>query len=60
MLQNLNMLKGERMKEWEIRIKEKDKWVSIGVFNKMQAHETVKEYMKTDYSVLMIPIQRRK
>ena len=47
------------MKEWEIRIKEKDKWVSIGVFNKMQAHETVKEYMKTDYSVLMMPIHRR-
>lgn len=47
------------MKEWEIRIKEKDKWVSIGVFNKMQAYETVKEYMKTDYSVLMMPIHRR-
>lgn len=47
------------MKEWEIRVKENDKWVSIGVFNKMQAHETILEYMKTNFSVLMIPIQRR-
>lgn len=48
------------MKEWEIRIQEKDKWISLGVFNKMQAQETIKEYMKTNYSVMLVPIVKER
>lgn len=51
---------GVFMKEWEIRVKEKDKWVSIGVFNKMQTQETLLEYMKTKFSIMLVPIKKEK
>ena len=46
------------MKEWKIKIKNCDKWVELGIFNKMQTIETIKEYLKTNYELAIIPIKR--
>lgn len=48
------------MKEWKIKIKNGENWVELGVFNKMQTMETVKEYLKTDYELVIMPIKRSK
>jgi hypothetical protein len=47
------------MKEWKIKIKKNEKWVELGVFNKMQTQETLKEYLKTDYEIYIIPIKKK-
>ena len=48
------------MKEWKIKFKDGEKWIELGVFNKMQTMETIKEYMKTDYEVTIVPIRKEK
>lgn len=46
------------MKEWLILVKKEDKTTVLGQFNKMQTMETIKEYMKTDYEVTIVPIKK--
>lgn len=48
------------MKEWKIKINKGDKWIELGVFNKMQTTETIKEYMKTDYEITIVPVKKEK
>lgn len=47
------------MKEWLVLVKKGEKATVLGQFNKMQTIETIKEYMKTDYEVTIVPIKRR-
>lgn len=47
------------MKEWKIKIKDRERWVELGVFNKMQTMETIKEYLKTDYELAIVPVKRK-
>lgn len=48
------------MKEWKIKFKDGEKWIELGVFNKMQTIETIKEYLKTNYELAIVPIKREK
>lgn len=46
------------MKEWVVIVKKGEKATVLGQLNKMQTTETVKEYMKTDYEITIIPINK--
>lgn len=48
------------MKKWEIFVKiGENNWKSIGIFNKMQTFETIKEYLTADYEVKIVPITKK-
>ena len=47
------------MREWKIKFKDGEKWIELGVFNKMQTIETIKEYLKTNYELEIVPIKRK-
>ncbi|MBR4003854.1 MAG: hypothetical protein IKI95_07405 [Clostridia bacterium] len=46
------------MKEWIVIVKKGEKATVLGQLNKMQTTETIKEYMKTDYEITIIPINK--
>lgn len=48
------------MKEWVVIVEKGGKVTALGQLNKMQTMETIKEYMKTDYSVTIIPVKKEK
>ena len=48
------------MKEWVVIVKNGEKATVLGQLNKMQTMETVKEYMKTDYEVTIVPVKKEK
>ena len=46
------------MKEWVVIVKKGEKTTVLGQLNKMQTIETIKEYMKTDYEVAIVPVKK--
>lgn len=47
--------------EYLLKVQKEDgKPTVLGVFNKMQTIETVKEYMKTKYTIIIKPIIKEK
>lgn len=48
------------MKEWIITVEKGGKVTVLGRLNKMQTMETIKEYMKTEYSISIIPVKKEK
>lgn len=46
------------MKEWVVIVKKGEKGIVLGQLNKLQTTETIKEYMKTDYEITIIPINK--
>ena len=46
------------MKEWAIIVKKDGKRTFLGQLNKLQTTETIKEYMKTDYEITIVPIKK--